>query len=138
LDMKITKDRRNQLFNRREIEFEVAHTKTGTPDRFSIRKALTSKASSKLENVYVLEVLSATGTNRSVGKAEVYESAQIAEKVLPKHLLIRNMPPEEREKIKQAEKGKKPEEKKTEEKKVEEKKEKPPPEKPEKEAKKGK
>ena len=133
MDAKIIKDRRNQLFSRREIEFEVIHPKSGTPDRFSIRKALASKVSSKLENVYVLEVLSATGTNRSVGKAGVYENPQIAERVLPRHLLIRNMPPEEREKAKQTEKGKKPEEKK-----AEEKKEKPPSEKTEKEAKKGK
>jgi len=133
LDVKIIKDRRNQLFNRREIEFEVTHANSGTPDRFSIRKALASKVSSKLENVYVLEVLSGTGTSRSVGKAEAYENPQIAQEVLPKHLLIRNMSPEEREKIKKAEKGKKPEEKK-----AEEKKEKPPSEKHEKEAKKGK
>lgn len=114
MDAKIIKDRRNQLFNRREIEFEVTHPNSGTPDRFSIRKALASKVSSKLENVYLLEVLTGTGTNRSFGRAEVYENSQIAEKVLPKHLLIRNMPPEEREKTKQAEKGKKPEEKKAE------------------------
>ncbi len=130
MDVKIVKDRRNQLFNRREIEFELTHPNSGTPDRFSVRKTLASKVNSKLENIYVLEVSSATGTNKTLGRADMYENPQIAQKVLPKHLLIRNMPPEEREKIKQT-KGKKPEEKKSEEKK-------PPSEKPEKEAKKAK
>ena len=152
MELKIVKDRRNELFKRREIEFEVVHSDSGTPDRFAVRKALASKAGSKLENVYILSIMNDTGTNRGPGKAEVYENRQIAEKVLPRHLLIRNMPPEERAKIQKTEKEKpaekkpaqkkaeekKPEEKKTEAKKGEEKKEtKPPQEKPQKEAKKG-
>lgn len=126
MELKIVKDTRNELFKRREIEFEVAHSGSGTPDRFAVRKALASKAGSKLDNVYVLSIMNYTGTNRGPGKAEVYESRQIAERVLPRHLLIRNMPPEERAKIQKAEKEKpavkKPPEKKPEEKKAEEKK----------------
>jgi len=133
LEVRIIEDRRNQLFNRREIEFEVIHPKSGTPDRFSIRKALASKAGSKLENVYILDMLSTTGTNKSLCRADVYENPQIAQRVLQRHLLIRNMSPEEKAKIEQLEKEKKPGEKK-----AEKKKEKPPSEKPEKEAKKGK
>lgn len=142
MEMKIVGDKRNELLNRREIEFEVIHPDSGTPDRFSVRKALASKAGSKLENVYILEVLNDTGTDRSSGRADVYESRQAAEHTLPQHLLIRNMPPEERAKIQKAEKekkpqAKKPEEKKPAEKKAEEKKEeKPAAEKPQKEAKK--
>jgi ribosomal protein S24E len=127
LDAKIVSERRNQLFNRREIEFEVIHSDSGTPDRLSIRKAIAAKTNSKLDSVYLLEVQTVTGTNRSVGKAEVYDNPQIAEKVLPRHLLIRNMPPDQREKVKQADAAKKAEGKKEQ-----------PPEKTGKEAKKGK
>jgi ribosomal protein S24E len=124
------------------------HVDSGTPDRFSVRKALASKAGSKLDNVYVLDILNDTGTNRSSGRADVYENRQVAEKTLPKHLLVRNMSPEDRAKVQKTEKEKKteakkpaeekkPAEKKTEEKKTEAKKEdKPPAEKPAKEAKK--
>lgn len=137
MEIKIVEDRRNELLNRREIEFEVLHPDSGTPDRFSVRKALASKAGSKLENVYILRILNDTCTDRSSGRADVYENRQAAERVLPGHLLIRNMPPEERAKIQKAEKEKKPEEKKPAEKKAEEKKEeKPAAEKPPKEAKK--
>jgi len=162
MELKIVKDRRNELFKRRENEFEVAHSGSGTPDRFAVRKALASKAGAKLDNTYVLSIMNYTGTDTGPGKAEVYENKLIAEKVLPRHLLIRNMPPEERAKIQKTEKEKpaakkppekkpeekkpeekkaeekKPEEKKPEAKKTEEKKEtKPPQEKPQKEAKKG-
>jgi ribosomal protein S24E len=151
LDVKIVKDVRNELFGRREIDFEVVHTDSGTPDRFSVRKALASKAGSKLENVYVLSIMNDTGTDKSLGRADVYENRQFAEKTLPRYLLIRNMPPEERAKVQKVEKEKpeekkpeakkavekKPEEKKVEEKKPEEKKEeKKPSEKTQKEARK--
>jgi ribosomal protein S24E len=142
MEIKIVGDNRNEVLGRREIEFEIIHSDAGTPDRFSVRKALASKAGSKLENVYVLEILNYTGTDRSLGRADVYENRQAAERALPQHLLIRNMPPEERAKVQKAGKAKKPEAKKTEEKKPAEKKaeekkeEKPTAEKPQKEAKK--
>lgn len=133
MEMKIIEDKRNLLMNRREIELEVTHPKSGTPDRFTIRKALASKAGSKLENVYVLDIRSTTGMNKSLCRADVYESPQAAQEVLPKHVLARNMSPEEKAKTEQVKKEKRPEEKK-----AKKKAEKAPPEKPSKEAKKGK
>ena len=121
LETKITSDRRNPLFGRREIEFEVLHEGSGTPDRAQVRKALASKTGGKLDNIFILDLLSETGTNRSRGRADLYESSQIAEKTLPKYLLIRNMSPEDKAKIEQQK-----------QKKAEEKKEKKAPEKPEK------
>jgi len=121
LETKIIRDRRNPIFRRREIDFEVLHEGAGTPDRASVRKALASKTGGKLDNIYILDLLSETGTNKSHGRADLYESPQTAEQILPKHLLIRNMSPEEKAKTEQ-EKGKK----------AEEKKEKKAPEKPEK------
>ena len=123
MEVKIIKDLKNEVFNRREIEFEVMHADSGTPDRFSVRKALASKAGSKLDNVYVLDILNDTGTDRSSGRADVYENRQVAEKTVPKHLLVRNMSPEDRAKIQKTEKEKKTEAKKAPEaKKPEEKK----------------
>ena len=123
MEVRITNEKRNTVLNRREIEFEVIHSQTGTPDRYSTRKALASKAGSKLDYVYILDMITDTGTDKSKGHADVYENREIAESVLPKHLLIRNMSSEERAKILKTEKEKKPQEKKAQkEKKPEEKK----------------
>lgn len=142
MEVKVVKEVRNDVLGRREIEFEIVHTDSGTPDRFSVRKALASKSGSKLENVYVLNITNDTGTDKTSGRADVYENRQSAETVLPKHLLIRNLSPDERAKVQKEKKEKKPEEKRVAEKKPEEKKseekkeEKKPPEKAQKEAKK--
>ena len=75
----------------------------------SLREAVAAKYSTKAENVFVLEIETKTGTQYSVCEVQVYDDPETAKKVVPKHIQIRNLPSEERKKIR--EQSKKTEEK---------------------------
>lgn len=109
MEIKVLKESGNPSFHRKEVQFEIKHSGAATPDRYSIRQALASKMKAGLDSVYILEALTVTGTQKTVGKADVYQDATLPGKILPRHILTRNLPPEERAKKAVEEKEKKPE-----------------------------
>jgi len=117
----------NPLLKRKEVKVEITHSGVGTPDRFTIRKELTSRLNVKLDNIYVVDMETKTGMEKTRCDVEVYDGPENARKIVPNYVIVRNKPPEERKKeVKPAEAPKKPEKK--EEKKPEKKEEKKPPE----------
>ena len=82
----------NPVFRRREIAFFIDHTAQGSPRLSDIRKSLAEKYSTNEDRLYVLELKTKTGTNKSYGTVEIYESAETAMKVVPKHVQRRNTP----------------------------------------------
>lgn len=126
MELKIRKDDYNQLLKRKEVYAEVAHDK-GSPSRMALREAVAAKYGTKAENVYVIDIHSRTGTQQSDCEVEVYDDAVTAKQIVPQHVQIRNLPSEERKKVREQQ-AKKREEKpkaapppKKEEKKKEEK-----------------
>jgi len=125
----------NPLLKRKEVKVEVTHSGAGTPDRFTIRKELASRLDVKLDNIYVVDLETRTGMEKTRCDAEVYDAPETAREIVPSYIIARNKPPEERKKeAKPAEAPKKPEKKeekkppepKKEEKKPEKKEEKKP------------
>ena len=115
----------NPLLKRKEIIFSVKHPSAETPPRFEVRKALATKLKSTLDQTFIINLKTKTGTGEAVGEAQVYDSVERAKIITPAHILTRNLPPEERKKTAEAKPAKveeKPKEKKAEEKKAEEKK----------------
>ena len=74
-----------------------------------VREAVAAKYGSKMDSVFVIEIATGTGLQHSTCSVEVYDDPETAKRIVPKHIQIRNMPPEERKKVKE-------ETKKTEEK----------------------
>ena len=109
MEFKVKQETYNALLGRKEVSLDVEHDKAGSPSRTSLRDAVAAKYDTKVENVFVVEIETKTGTQYSVCEVQVYDDAQVAKKLVPKHIQVRNLPSEERKKIK--EQSKKTEEK---------------------------
>ena len=125
-------DTYNPLLKRKELSVEVEHENAGSPSRVSLREAVATKLNAKAENVFVLEISTRTGSQSSVCEIQVYDDPDTAKKTVPRHIQIRNLPSEERKKLKES---KKTEEAKAEKPKAEKPKAEAKPEKPKAEAK---
>jgi len=109
MEFKVRQDTYNALLGRKELSLDVEHENAGSPSRTSLRDAVAAKYGTKTENVFVVEIDTKTGTQYSVCEVQVYDDPIVAKKLVPKHIQIRNLPGEERKKIK--EQSKKTEEK---------------------------
>ncbi|MEE9458910.1 MAG: hypothetical protein V3V84_04010 [Candidatus Bathyarchaeia archaeon] len=126
---KMIYEKNNPVLKRKEIKVEITHEKGGTPDRIAIRDFLASQLKEKPQNLYIIKVEGKTGSDSSVCQAEIYESKELADEILPEHISTRNLPPDKRE-AKQKPKAK-PEEPKKEKPEPKAKPEEPKKEKPE-------
>ena len=109
MEFKVRQDTYNALLGRKELSLDVEHENAGSPSRTSLRDAVAAKYGTKIENVFVVGIDTRTGTQYSVCEVQVYDDSNTAKKLVPKHIQIRNLPIEERKKIK--EQSKKAEEK---------------------------
>jgi len=108
MEIKVSNEFYNPLLKRKEINLEIEHTGEGTPQRFDIRKRMAAKLNTKIENVFVVSLNTATGLQRSTCSLQVYDDPHVASSTVPEHVAVRNLSPEERAKVKEA-KGAKPE-----------------------------
>jgi len=89
LNLTITSTETNPLFKRREVEFRVEEP--STPSRSSVRIELAVALRVEMNQVYVREMKTRSGTRTTLGVAHVYEDPETALKVEPKHIIERNM-----------------------------------------------
>jgi ribosomal protein S24E len=101
LDLKVREDTYNPLLKRKEVRVEVDHDAAGTPSRMDIRKAVASKYNTGPESVYVLDIDTKTGTQSALCLVEVYDDPESAQRTVPKYIQIRNLPSEERKRVKE-------------------------------------
>lgn len=116
LEFKVKEESYNPLLKRKELFVEVNHTEEGTPSRVDLRIAVAEKYGAKPESVYVIGVNTKTGSQQSFCQLQVYDDTDNAKKTIPKHLQTRNLPAEERKRMKeqrQVKKEAKPKETKT-------------------------
>jgi ribosomal protein S24E len=89
LNLTITSTETNPLFKRREVEFKVEEP--STPSRSSVRIELAVALRVEMNQVYVREMKTRSGTRTTIGVAHVYEDPETALRVEPKHIIERNM-----------------------------------------------
>ena len=92
MDITPTRDLYNPVLKRREVTFFVDHGVAATPKLYDVRKQLAAKYGAGEELVFVRKLETLTGTTRAVGEAEVYDSADAAKSLVPKHIMARNLP----------------------------------------------
>ncbi len=107
MELKIRDETYNPLLKRKELLVEISNAAGGTPQRYEVRKSIAARLGAKTENVLVVRMDSATGSDRTSCFVEVYDDAESAKRTVPQHLQIRNLSPEER--AKKLEEAKKPE-----------------------------
>ncbi len=88
LELKLTSVKKNPLFNRQEIEFMVEQNKT--PSRSNVRIGVAVAMKVDLNQVYVRDIETKSGTHVTVGSAHVYADPEQALKIEPKYIIERN------------------------------------------------
>ena len=88
MKLDLTSVRKNPLFNRQEVEFKVEQPVT--PTRSAVKIDLAGALRVELNQVYVREIKTLSGTHTSVGKAHVYDDPAQALIVEPKYIIERN------------------------------------------------
>jgi ribosomal protein S24E len=94
---KMIYEKNNPVLKRKEIKVEITHEKGGTPDRIAIRDFLASQLKEKPQHLFIIKVEGKTGSDSSICQAEIYESKELADEILPKYISTRNLPPDKRE-----------------------------------------
>jgi ribosomal protein S24E len=85
-----TSENANALLGRKEVTFVIDHQTSGTPALVKVREAVASLYSANIELVYITKLKSLTGTTRTQGQAEIYDSLEVAQALVPKHIHKRN------------------------------------------------
>ena len=101
MELKIKQEEYNALLKRKEIRAEVEHDQAGTPSRSDLRKAVASKYGVKPESVYVVEVQTKTGSQNAHCQVQVYDDRESAQRIVPKYVQTRHLPPEERKLVRE-------------------------------------
>lgn len=79
------------MLKRKELAFEVDHGQEGqTFSRLELKKHLANVLKAKIDLIILQKMETKTGTTTAIAKANVYESAEQAELVEPKHIIARN------------------------------------------------
>ena len=90
VDLEIVDKKENPLLKRTEVRFRLVHPKEKTPQRGAVRDKIAASLGGKKDAVVVSEMHSRFGNATTVGFAKLYESAEVARKTEPIHVLKRN------------------------------------------------
>jgi ribosomal protein S24E len=82
----------NPILKRKELSFFIDHTSLGSPRLTEVRKSLAEKFGVNEDLVYILKLDTRTGTNRTYGGAEIYDTLEMARAIVPQHIQMRNSP----------------------------------------------
>jgi small subunit ribosomal protein S24e len=96
MEIKIVSEKENPLLKRREVDFQIEHSETGsTPSRLDVKKALAAMLKKDAELVFVRKFETKTGTHMVFGRANIYDSIENAGFTEPEYIKKRNSPPPE-------------------------------------------
>ena len=97
MDLKISKQNKNTLFDREDVTFTLSNT-GATPSRLEVRDLLAAKTGKSAETIAIIEINSEFGKNAATGTAHIYKSKAELEKKEPKYIIKRALPKEKKEK----------------------------------------
>jgi len=92
MDIKILKDKKNSLLNRRELDFVVKY-EGSTPSRSDVRNKLAAMLNAPLELLVIQRIKTEYGIQESKGYAKLYEDADRMKQVEQAYVLKRNAVP---------------------------------------------
>ncbi|MEM2875412.1 MAG: hypothetical protein QXL67_00440 [Candidatus Bathyarchaeia archaeon] len=82
----------NKIFKRNEIAFKALQEGgEGTPPRYKVREELAKVLREDVNKIFLIKMVTKTGTNVSSGVVNVYENIDAAREVEPEYILKRNM-----------------------------------------------
>lgn len=96
MEIKKTSEKHNPLLGRTDISFTIDHPSSGTPKLLETRTALASMLKISQDRVYIVKMKTPTGSNQTIGEAEIYDEADRAKSAVPEYIQTRNNPPQEK------------------------------------------
>jgi ribosomal protein S24E len=91
----------NPLLARKEVDFEVQDP--STPSRAEARNQIAALLKVAPDRVYILKLQTRSGTQKTLGRAHVYDSAERAQHIEERYIITRNNPPKEEKEEKKEE-----------------------------------
>ncbi len=90
MEIEINEKKNNPFLNRTEVHFTVLHTNQKTPNRDVVRSELAENLNEKKENVFIEQLNSKFGIQKTTGYARIYSTRKQAESLEYKYILKRN------------------------------------------------
>ena len=97
MEIKFVSVKKNPLLNRKEVDFLIEQYSTKTPSRLEIKRKIAAEMKSSEETVFIKKMKTLTGSNITVGIANIYETSKTAELIEPEHIKKRNLKKEKKE-----------------------------------------
>jgi ribosomal protein S24E len=95
MQVKIDSTKDNPLLKRKEVGFTIiSGPKEKTPKRLDVKKAVAIEMKIGEDVVFIKKMRTKTGTDITVGDANIYKSVEQAKMVEPEYIRKRNSPPE--------------------------------------------
>lgn len=102
MEIKVVSINKNPLLNRKEVDFLVeTKSKTKTPERADIKKSIADKMKISEEIVFIKKMRTLTGSNITVGIANIYDTPKQADLIEANHIKKRNLPKEVKKETKE-------------------------------------
>ncbi|KON34422.1 MAG: hypothetical protein AC479_00805 [miscellaneous Crenarchaeota group-6 archaeon AD8-1] len=95
MEIKLVSVKKNLLLSRKEVDFLV---ETNTPSRVKIKKGIADKMNVSEEIVFIKKMQTLTGSNITIGIANVYDTIKKADLIESDYIRKRNLPQETKEK----------------------------------------
>jgi small subunit ribosomal protein S24e len=97
MELKILTQKENAVLKRKEVKFSVEHAQGKTPVRLDIKRSLASELQVSDKLVFIKRMHTLTGTNKTVGEANAYQTEAQAKLIEPDYIVKRNTPPAKKE-----------------------------------------
>jgi len=78
----------NPFFERKEVSFIIE--KLSTPSINEARRSLAEIHNANVEKIYIIKMITLTGTHKTKGLAHVYDDEAKAVQIEPEHIIKRN------------------------------------------------
>jgi len=86
--LELTSTKINKVVGRKELAFKI--DEASTPSRADVRREIAVVMRTELDNVYVRELKTKSGTRKTTGVAHIYNDVATALTVEPKYIITRN------------------------------------------------
>ena len=90
MEIEILERKENPLLKREEISFKIHHPDAQTPSRTVVISKLAAILNADTSKTILKEIQGQFGIQESLGHANVYEDENVALRLEPEHILIRN------------------------------------------------
>lgn len=93
MEVKLVSVKKNPLLNRKEVNFLVETIKQAkTPSKSDVKKSIAEEMKVSEEIIFIKKMQTLTGSNMTVGIANIYDSVKHANLIEADHIKKRNSP----------------------------------------------